>query len=449
MHHPLTIRPGNTYTQESLEEDTILKSVSFTPCIQTGCGRTVVLIQINEEKEVSICALTVGVCESIVLNLPLRKGTKVSMFVEGKNEVDVLFYEFEEDEREYVETAPGKYIGLTISEKRREVLRETAAIRVLSASLRMPQADMQVTRTVLFYQSQEGDIPLVSFLPGRKETEVINLEFPAHEEVCFGVRGPGLVDLLVLRDEEELEPSDITSCSVSEGNSSVSDSCSEQENMKTDTSSSTGKRKITETESPGEIPTKRISTTDSKSGATHSKHGVSEHSESTAQGFSLDAPKEDPKQPLETKQQKQEAENVPVSARLHEAHAESGIQKEQSINLHIEEALCLDSSQNNDSAVLQQKQGVSVISEGIGKLIGKKTTFLAEYQLTDDDGETISQEQVVCTRTLPQHPILKCFSQAVLGTREGTVLSSSVKQKSREYECLFTIKSIQPQNKSA
>ncbi|KAI5185096.1 hypothetical protein NEHOM01_0601 [Nematocida homosporus] len=259
VFHSLTIRPQHIYTQESIERDTILKSVSLTPIISAKTERVSLLMQVDNQPEINVCTLLVNTCESKVLNLPLKAGTSIQLSSLGSSDLDLLFYElsdsdldggdrdsdFEEGEVSEVSEVSSKsglnglrevssgYMSVTVRGGQRVSVQEEVSLRVVNAAVRVEEGELQggveLGRTVLFMQGEERDVPLVTFIPGRSETEVLDLEIAAGEEIVFGVAGPNAVDLLILRGDE-LEEEELSGCTwVTEEESAEEESEEESE----------------------------------------------------------------------------------------------------------------------------------------------------------------------------------------------------------------------------
>ncbi|OAG29337.1 hypothetical protein NEDG_01410 [Nematocida displodere] len=360
-YHSLTITPENTYAQESIEKDTILKSVSLTPYVNASEKRAAVTATIDDGALITICSLVVGHSESKVLNLPLKKGTKIVLGAEGCNDIDVLFYEVDDLSEEvdgFSEEGLGeKYLALSIEGGQTQTLKETTPIRILNAALKgTPTSE----RTVLLCGAGGASTPVATFLPGAKETEVLDLLFEANEEVALTAVGPNTIDVLVLRGtgypEEVLEDAE------------CSNECSAQ-------CSAQGERRKTSPEiHPDDVQVKRI--------------------------------------------QLPEVVTVPETKTSPETNTVTVPETKTSPETNTEAKT--DPETNTETIV-----DVSVVSEGIGRVIGRKSIISCKYRTILPIPEK-EAEEVIPLRKAGEHRVLKYFADKIRGAREGSIMKATV-----------------------
>ncbi|KAI5190328.1 hypothetical protein NECID01_0920 [Nematocida sp. AWRm77] len=400
-YHSLTIRPDNTYDQENVEKDAILKSVSLTPYVNEKCKRVSIMAKLDEEKEITLCSLLVGKSESKVLNMPLKKGTKLSLWTEGETDVDALFYELDEEEGEETEEysdseqeRESKYLGVSVEGGKKVILQEDVPLRALSAALKEP---VKKEKTVLFYQTEDGDVPIVTFLPESKETEVLDLEFDPGMEIVLGVKGDNAVDVLFLRgDEEEEEDSFDSEEEEVEGEFNSASDSAEEELLE--------ERSVKEEEEAEE---------------------VSEASEKNL--------------PSGTKNLRKRALDV------NDMEGEDIQTKKIMLpeSLEHEKGESENAKDTENSSPSKESANVDVVSEGIGKLIGKRSLVFSKYTVKSSLTSEQEFEEMLTVRKLSSHPHLKYFSELIKGTREGAVLKATVSKEengaTQSTECILNI----------
>lgn len=99
-YHSLTVQPDNVYKQDALEKNTVIRSASLTPSPR-GEGRTSLVVSISGGANTTLCSFVTERLESQLLNVPVQKGAEITLCVEGKNDVDVVFYEEEDLPEEF------------------------------------------------------------------------------------------------------------------------------------------------------------------------------------------------------------------------------------------------------------------------------------------------------------------------------------------------------------
>ncbi|KAI5173129.1 hypothetical protein NEFER03_2098 [Nematocida sp. LUAm3] len=374
-YHTLSIRPDNTYTQESMERDTILKSVSLTPYVDENEKRTSLKLQIDDQKEITLCSLLVNSCESKVLNMPIKRGSKISFELEGKNDIDILLYELEPEEE--VEEEEGAYITRRIEGNQRITIQENFPIRIINASV--VKEGISQERTVLFLQKEEGDVPLVTFLAGHNETESIDIDLPQDEEITLGVKGNNAVDILIYYT---IYPEECASDEY------LSEEEASEENASNDELS--GEEKLNSEE-----------------------------------------------------EQREQEENKEVQKNNRKRQSESSPEEKEEVPLKKIQMIPGEEKKDDFSSIASEEEEdkVVLVSEGVGKVIGRRSIISCTYSLMKDGQKEEHQEEVLI-RKMTKHAVLKSFFSSVIRSREGAVFKGFIHKDTEKYECLLRVGKI-------
>lgn len=440
VYHSLTIRPDHVYEQETVERDTILKSVSLTPYVNEKNERASLVARFNGGEEVTICTLLVGRNESRVLNMPLKRGTKLTLSVEGGNDVDALFYEIDE-EYENENENDGGYMSLTVQQGERAVIREKVDLKILNAALKDSATK---EKTILYLQGEEKDIPLVHFLPGRIEEETLDLEIEAGNEVVLGVKGPGKIDILILRGPEiDLGAYDSNGSNESELETELSESGELSE-------SNSGETELSESNSgeSGESA-KLIQSNQPSQPSQPNQQELTANSTPTKRSdrkrvFSEDA-EEVPLKRINTREGTEKISSdtiaIPNTGSDTSAGTTSVCSQAEEVPITITSAATTSSTTSNavtNTTTEEDGSEISVIFEGVGKLIGRRSIFSAKYSISNGDVEEEHEESIV-VRKLHIHPSLNQFSKIVRGMREGAIIKAVKKRDQHSEECTLKI----------
>jgi len=474
-YETLTIIPGNTYVRERLKRDIVLKSVSLTPYPTEEPKRTSVMLQLNGEKEITLFSLLFEISESKVLNMLFKKGSMISLSVEGNNSVDLLFYEVksedeeeeEEDETEdeEEEKAEDRYVGVTVEEGKDAVVKEKAGVRILSAAMREPRKS---ERTVLFYRSKGCEVPIATFIPNVKEAEVFDLEFGADEEVCIGVKGANKIDVLLekgtCREDEEDEEEDSEEeeecseagseeeeeCSEagSEEDSEEGEECSEVKSEEESQEESADESQDESEEESEEVKKRDIqkknSRTDAKSKRAAGQAGKEKLEEPKTKKVKISEELNE----VQTKKISipQEKKEKTVRIRLNKEDKKDASEKEHAVAKEAPKEAEKESTENKndiDHVAASENVEVNILKQGTGKLIGKKTIFMAQYTAQEGkDEEKKTHEESIAVRKMPQHPVLKHFFNKIKGTREGAVLKATETENDKQTEYVLNVGKI-------
>lgn len=381
-YHSLTIRPNNIYVQESIENDTIIKSVSLTPVVSNTSIRSS-LIALIDSDEVTLCNLLTNRIESKILNIPIKKGTRIELRTEGENEIDLLFLELEPyevpEEREETE-----YKVVKIREGVNYSINETEKIKILNISISDEgREETKESRTLVIIKENDIILKITELEIGRKECEVVEIDLE-NRNVEVEVQGPNSIDLLLIESKEQSE----NACESSE----------QQEN---------------ECENEKELE---------------------------SEGEKCCSEKED--------NENQKEEHSLISSTINTQNSCEKCNEEScscvQVNKKRRLPFAAEEEVKRTVAEKEKSAGVTVISEGIGKLIGKKSFISADYSVIAG-GVDKSFSETVLVRRLPEHIHLKYFADIVKGSREGAVFKVEIAAEEGPTEILLNIGKIKSQ----
>ncbi|KAH9386557.1 uncharacterized protein NEMAJ01_1453 [Nematocida major] len=376
-YHSLTIRPNNIYVQESIEHDTIIKSVSLTPVVSETSLRSSLLASIDGN-EVTLCNLLTNKIETKILNIPLSKGVRVELRTEGDNEIDVLFLEIESHD---VEHKPSKvsYKAVRVTEKEKYTIDRSEAVKILNISISNEDESPSMKPTQIIIKDGDVVLKITELVPGKKECEVVDIEIE-NQNVEIEVKGPGAIDMLFLQENTE-EPA----CCHGE------EKCLEEASAE----------------------------------SAEEKHPASEE-EKKEQKDTEDACRE----ALQGAAKRKHADDAEGARKKALLETEGKVQE-------IEQK----STEQPEEAV---EASVRMLSDGIGKLIGKKSFISVSYSVSEGSGSK-SFEETILVRKLLEHTHLKHFSSVIRGSREGASFKAELKAPSGTTEVLLNIGKVAAQ----
>ncbi|OAG30197.1 hypothetical protein NEIG_01217 [Nematocida sp. ERTm5] len=424
-YHSLTIRPNNIYVQESMENDTIIKSVSLTPCVAKDSIRSSLIAAIDGE-EATICNLLTNKMESKTLNLPLTKGVRIELRTEGENEIDVLFLEMDETEG-VTDNENAVYKTIQIAGNTKQVIDESKQVRVLNVSIADPDTHTVQEPTRVVMRRKREEVTIADLEVGIKECEVVDIQID--DEVEIEVIGLNRVDLLVLlserREEGECNAED---CGIEEceGSKAV------EENTSCHAVQHTEER----------VPADSITSSIDESCTC----GTSQCKNCTCKTNSSERKRKCSDLPCETAEQTESleiSETPSKKTKLSEDVNEPS--NEQTLTAVSNESECskkqLEEIPENED-LSNAKIDIKTISDGIGRLVGKKSFISAEYTVSGSDTSKESFNEVVLVRRFPEHSHLKYFSNVVKGSREGAVFKATVKTDKSTKEVVLNVGKI-------
>ncbi|KAI5181254.1 hypothetical protein NEOKW01_1473 [Nematocida sp. AWRm80] len=419
MYHSLTIQPDNIYEQERVERSMVIKSVSLTPYVKENTKRVCLLAEIDGVK-VTLCTLVVNSAESRVLDVMIKKDSHLKLMTEGENDIDVLFYEYEEEE--YSEEDQVEYKEVKILPGEKIKITESTVMRIISASIK---EENPKEKTVLYYSTEEGETAVARFIPGQDQAENIDMIFEPYQTVELSVQGSSPVTLFIVVEKNEGASEECSQCSMEECSNALSENNPEIINA--------AQEKEKESQS-----TENIQKPQKAEKAEKSEKAKRSASENT-----------------QTKRTQPAQENT--SEKPCEESAHSNYSSADSILTDITADECQKSaettpilsgpaspvSSTETQSTAEPETEVKLISEGIGKLIGKKTQFSSTYTI-QTNGQTETFEETLVTKLLPVHKHLHIFSKIVKGTREGAILKATTKDSTGVSEYTLKIGKIVP-----
>ncbi|KAI5191840.1 hypothetical protein NEMIN01_1695 [Nematocida minor] len=396
-YHSLTIRPDNIYVQESIEHDTIIKSVSLTPSVSDSTKRSSLVVCIDGS-EATLCNLLTNTMESKILNIPLKKGVRLEIRTEGENELDVLFLEIESHEiEEDAANDATSYKVIKVSENAPYKIEKTEIAKILNISISSDgeSALKDNSSTKVTIKDGSDIIKITDLETGVKECEVVDIEID-NREVDIEVEGPGSVDILVLESKEQ-----DNCCNESDACCDENDACCIQE--------------ITEEEN---MESENVS-----------------QDNATPLTSAIDSSSPSEKCPEEQEKSK--------SIKKRKMCTEEKTDEESPKKVHTEEELnetekTAAAAEDWEKVVEKEDVNVSTLSEGIGRLIGKRSVISTEYSVTSGGDKNTFQEKVM-VRRVPEHVHLKYFSDLIRGSREGAVFKADIKTASKSTEVVLNV----------
>ncbi|EHY66185.1 hypothetical protein NERG_00881 [Nematocida ausubeli] len=384
-YHSLTIRPNNIYVQESMENDTIIKSVSLTPCVEKDSIRSSLIATIDGQ-QTTICNLLTNKMESKILNIPVKQGVRIELRTEGVNEMDILFLEMDPHEVNTNEEET-VYRTIQVPGNASHTVDEISA-RILNVSIAYTEEVVDGTSKV--FMKSNGETTLLAELEiGRKECEVVDVLADAQMELV--VEGPHAIDFLIVEGSKG-GPLEDASCEV------------EDEQDTEDAQESAPQEEKNEEMIGGIVP------------------------ETCQKGERKRKCPEETKEPEET--QPQEEKKVKLSEAKKKESEEKVEETEietQSMNIPQENAVVSD---------------IKTISDGIGKIVGKKSFITAEYTVSSGENKKESFSEVVLVRRMADHAHLRYFSDVVKGAREGAVFKAEIKAADAHTEVVLNVGKI-------
>ncbi|KAI5162991.1 hypothetical protein NEAUS03_2167 [Nematocida ausubeli] len=378
-YHSLTIRPNNIYVQESMENDTIIKSVSLTPCVEKDSIRSSLIATIDGQ-QTTICNLLTNKMESKILNIPVKQGVRIELRTEGVNEMDILFLEMDPHEVNTNEEET-VYRTIQVPGHASHTVDELSA-RILNVSIAYTEEVVDGTSKVLMKSNGETTL-LAELEMGRKECEVVDVLADSQMELV--VDGPHAIDFLIVEGSKG-EPLEDASCEAED----AQDTESAQES--------------TPQEEKNEEIIERIVP------------------ETCQKGEGKRKCPEDPQPQEEKKVKLSETKKEESEEKVEETEIET-----QSMNIPQENAVVSD---------------IKTISDGIGKIVGKKSFITAEYTVSSGENKKESFSEVVLVRRMAEHTHLRYFSDVVKGAREGAVFKAEIKAADAHTEVVLNVGKI-------
>lgn len=397
-YHSLTIRPNNIYVQESIEYDTIIKSVSLTPSVSENSKRSSLIAEIDTHR-VTLCNLLINRTESKILNIPIREGSRIELRTEGENDLDVLFLEIEPHEIEE-EQDNSKYKVIKITENTPYTVRDKERIKILNISLSNEDISRVLNQneiaeiTEITVKNANETILRTKLEIGIKECEVVDIEIEQGIEII--TVGPGTVELLVL--EAITDKTDTLTQEIDQ-------TAEISENKNKPAEISDNKRKSAEI---SEIANESVK----KPRIHDTTEEITVETKATEETIT---PKD--KATVETEQR----DSTPKTT------------------LNPKDPVITD---DDWSQPAEDQIEIKKVSEGIGRLIGRRSVISVDYSINRAEITDSFTEKII-VRKLPAHIHLKYFSEIIKGAREGSVFKGVIVKPTSTTEILVKIGRIE------